>query len=789
MQGAKAKSPFDIMAGIIERRRTFRCALLAGAVLVMLPTAVLAEDMGGVMPIIVTAPGGAIDLDDGISLSGEDVTRAGRPDLLGALTRQVAGVTLQDAQNNPWQPNLVYRGFTASPLQGQSQGLAVYLDGARFNQPFGDTVQFDLIPEAAIRRLSVLDASPVYGLNALGGAILLDTKTGASDPGLEASATGGRFGYAETSVSGGLQRGMFSAFGAFQYSREDGWRDFSPSSLYNGYADLGFDTDGGGMHLKLVGADTDLTGNGVTPVELLAVDRRAVFTWPDNSRSRYGRVSLHPWVALSGRTRLEGTLYAQRLTLRTVNGDAADIEGCEDPVDAGFVCLETVGGDNDDDEAQARLIGADGNPIGDVLGGEGYGVLNRGRTRTDAMGALFQIIDERPLGSGNNHFALGLSYDSSRTRFDASTELGTLTEERSVDGLGTTIVQPNGAIAPIGLVAHADYWGVFAQDRVPILRGLSAEIGLRYNHAHIRLVDQIGTALNGTHNFERLNPGIEFDYRVAPGLALRAGYAETNRAPTPAELSCADPDAPCSLTNFFVADPPLRQVVARNWEAGASGSAKLGGVDLDWLLSGYRATNRNDIQYIASSIRGRAYFQNVGSTRRQGIEATLKARRGGLTASLSYAFTDARYRTPMTLSSPANPQADDDGTIAVARGDRLPGIPRHSATLSLDHGGRGWSLGGEMALRSGQYLVGDEGNDTARLGGYAVFNLRGGVDLIRGVTLFAEVRNLFDRNYATFGTFSDVGEIDLEEVPGASDPRAYGPGAPRRWYAGMRVRL
>ncbi|ARR56167.1 TonB-dependent receptor [Rhizorhabdus wittichii DC-6] len=767
-----------------------RHRLMAGIAVILAPMpAMAAEEAEATAPIVVTAPGGAVDLDDAIRLTGEDIARAGRPDLLGALTRQIAGISLQDAQNNPWQPNLVYRGFIASPLQGQAQGLAVYLDGARFNQPFGDTVQFDLIPEAAIRRMSVLDASPVYGLNALGGAILLDTRTGASDPGLEASATGGRFGYAETSLSGGLQRGAFSAFGAFQYRSEHGWRDHSPSRLYNGYADLGFDIEGGGMHLKLIGADTDLTGNGVAPVELLAADRRAVFTWPDNSRSRYGRISLHPWVALSDRTRLEGTLYAQRLTLRTVNGDAADIEGCEDDDDAGLVCLETVGGGDDDEEAQARLIGADGWPVADVLGGEGYGVLNRGRTRTDAMGALFQIIDERPLGAGDNHFALGLSYDTSRTRFATATELGALTDGRSVDGLGTTIVQPDGAIAPIGLVAHADYWGVFMQDRLPILPGLSAEIGLRYNHARIRLVDRIGTALNGRHSFDRINPGIELDYRVGPGLALRAGYAESNRAPTPAELSCADPAAPCSLTNFFVADPPLRQVVARTWEAGASGSGELGGVRLEWLLSGYHATNRDDIQYIASAIRGRAYFQNVGNTRRQGIEATLKARRGGLTATLGYAFTDARYRTPLTLSSPANPAAGADGTIAVQRGDRLPGIPRHSATLAVDYAGRGWSLGGDMIVRSGQYLVGDEGNDNPRLGGYAVFNLRGSVDLIRGVTLFAELRNMFDRRYATFGTFSEVGEIELEEAPGASNPRAYGPGAPRRWYAGMRVRL
>jgi iron complex outermembrane receptor protein len=757
-------------------------ALLAGVATLVVPAAAWADETS---PIIVTAPGGAIDLDDALRLDARDIGRAGTPDLFGALTRNIAGITLQDAQNNPWQPNLVYRGFIASPLQGQAQGLAVYLDGARFNQPFGDTVQFDLIPEAALASLSILDSSPVYGLNALGGAILMKTKTGASDPGLEASATGGRFGYAEGSLSGGFAKGGFSAFAAVQYSHDDGWRDFSPSSLYNGYLDLGFDTDRGGLHMKLVGADSDLTGNGVSPVELLAADRRAVFTWPDNSKSRYGRVSLHPWVALSDTTRIEGTLYAQRLTLHTVNGDAADIEGCEDKDNEGLVCLQIVNAD--DDEEQAVLTDARGDSVADVLGDEGYGVLNRGRTRTEAMGTLFQLIDERPLLAGSHHFAIGFSYDASRTRFDTSTELGALTQDRSIEGLGHIIVQQDGAIAPVGLVAHTDYWGVFVQDRLPLAPGLSAELGLRYNHARIAMADQIGTALNGRHRFARWNPGVELDYALS--VSLRAGYAETNRAPTPAELSCADEKAPCSLTNFFVADPPLKQVVAKSWEAGASGHRDWGNTRIDWLLSAYRTRNRNDIQYIASAIRGRAYFQNIGSTRRQGIEASLKATRSGLTAHLSYAFTDTTYRSDLTLSSPANPMAQEDGTIAVMRGDRLPGIPRHSGTLALDYAAKGWSVGGDLIARSGQYLVGDEGNGNRKLGGYLLVNLRAGVDILPGLTLFGELRNAFDRHYASFGTFTEVDEIELDEAPGASDPRAYGPGSPRRWYAGVKARF
>ncbi|MBN9505816.1 MAG: TonB-dependent receptor [Altererythrobacter sp.] len=768
-------------------------ALLAS---VAMPSVVAAQDADSAsrQTIVVTAPGAGIDLDDAITLDRQAVWRDGGPDLLPALGRQ-AGITLQDAQNNPWQPNLVYRGFAASPLQGQAQGLAVYLDGARFNQPFGDTVSFDLIPDAALRSVALLDASPVYGLNALGGALVLESANGHSDPGLDASAALGAYGQREAAVSGGGAMGAFSYFVAGQYRRETGWRDHSPSELGNVYADIGWDGAQAGVHAKFIGADTDLTGNGVAPVELLAARRQSVFTWPDNTRNHYGRISVHPWVSLGGGTRLEAVLYRQRLRTRNINGDAADIEACDEH--EGFLCLEEIGGDDDDageGEEEQFLTDAAGNGIPDTLGGEGYGVLNRGQTHTRSTGIQAQLIDERVLLGGRNRLAFGFSHDHSATDFATSTELGELTEERGVEGLSPIIVQESGAIAPVGLKARTDHWGLFLADSLPLTSRLTAELALRYNHARIELEDQIGTALNGRHRFERVNPGVELDWAATPGMTLRAGYAETNRAPTPAELSCADEDAPCSLTNFFVADPPLRQVVARNYELGALGDADLSGWRLRWLASAYRADINDDIQYSPSAIRGRAYFRNVGDTRRQGIELSAEARRGALRLAASYAYTDATYRSPLAVSSPAHPQAGEDGTIEVARGDRLPGIPRHSAVLSADYAGtlargRRFTLGGDVVARSSQYLVGDEANLEKPVPGYALVNLRGSIELVRGLSLFGALTNAFDRKFATFGTFSEVDEIDLEEAPGASNPRAYGPGQPRRWTLGLRAAL
>lgn len=731
--------------------------------------------------IIVTAPGTTADADDAVAIDAAAIKRTGHPDLLATLTREVAGVTLQDAQNNPWQPNLVYRGFSASPLQGLAQGLAVYLDGARFNQPFGDTVQFDLIPEAAIRRVTLLDANPVYGLNALGGAMVIETATGRDTPGLTLTGTGGRFGYAEGSAAAGLSSGPWSAFLAAQERHDGGWRDFSPSTLYNGYADFGYDGAGGGLHVKLIGADSDLTGNGVVPVELYAARRDAVFTHPDNTRSSYWRISVHPWLRLGTHTRIEASAYEQFLVRRNLNGDAADIEECEEADEEGLLCLETVGDDDGEEEEQSVLNDAAGNAIGEFDGIDAYGVRNTGRERTRSRGILAQIVDTRSLGAGENMLAVGASYDEARTRFDTATELGAIDETRGVSGLGPTIVQPDGAIAPVGLVTNSSSVGVFALDRLPIAPGLSAEIGVRWNRTRIELIDLIGTALNGRHAFERTNPGIEFDWTLSPLVTLRAGYAETSRAPTAAELSCADENAPCSLTNFFVADPPLAQVVSRHWELGASGHSGA----FRWLLSGYSATNADDIQYVASEIRGRAYFRNVGRTRRQGVEASIRYEAKGWRIAASYAFVDATFRTPLTLSSPANPTAADDGTIAVEPGDRLPGLPRHSGTLSIDYTPRGWSLGCDLVARSGQRLVGDEGNDVAPLAGYLVANARAGVALADGLRLMVEVRNVFDRGYASFGTFSDIGEVAIAEVAGAADPRAIGPGAPRRWFVSL----
>lgn len=67
-------------------------------------------------------------------------------------------------------------------------------------------------------------------------------------------------------------------------------------------------------------------------------------------------------------------------------------------------------------------------------------------------------------------------------------------------------------------------------------------------------------------------------------------------------------------------------------------------------------------------------------------------------------------------------------------------------------------------------------------------NLRTEVRVVPGVELYGLARNLFDKRYATFGSFFEPEAAEALGVQ-ASDPRTISPGQPRAFYAGLRVRF
>ncbi|HVC62190.1 MAG TPA: TonB-dependent receptor [Acetobacteraceae bacterium] len=710
-------------------------------------------------------------------LTGADVTRTGIPGMLQALDQQVGGVALDDAQGNAYQPNLMYRGFSASPLDGDPQGLAVYLNGVRFNQPFGDAVNWDLLPDIAIDRLNLEGSNPVFGLNALGGSLSIQLKNGFTFHGGSAELHGGAFGTISSSFQYGQQSGNTSAYVAATVSHSDGWRQFNQSDVRQFYGDLGWRGERAETHLTIMLADNALNGPGTSPVQLLQVDRGAAFTSPNLTTNRYGLVSLSTSWDLTDQTSLQGLLYYSNFSQRIANGNVPDAQPCAGT--PGFLCT------NDG----ALLYGRGANPVADFLNGGPYSQLNAQGVDTNGYGASLQATHEGTIAGLHNHLIAGLSFDGGITDFSASTAIGGLDANRLFVGPGIIIDQPDGSIAPVRVGIVNAYYGAYVADTLDVTHALSLSLSGRMNIAQLDLNGGSNAALTGQHGFAHFNPGVGFTYRLAPALSLYAGYSEANRAPTPAELSCASAQSPCTLANFFVGDPALKQVIAHTVEAGLRGRARpFKDATLDWTADVYRTDSGDDILYVASSLPGFAYFQNIGQTRRQGIEAGVTLRYARFRAWLNYAFTDATFGTALTLDSPLNPGANANGQIHVTPGDRLPGVPRNRLKFGMSYGVTdAWTVGVSGVASSGQYLFGDEANLTPQTGAYVVLDANTSYQVCRHVQLFALVQNVLNAQYATYGTFSDTSAIPIPSMPDASVTRSLSPAAPIALYGGVRV--
>ncbi|MDO9709720.1 TonB-dependent receptor [Paracraurococcus lichenis] len=711
--------------------------------------------------------------------SAADLAREGRPDLVDTLVRLSAGVAVNDAQGNPFAPDVTYRGFTASPLVGTPQGLAVYQNGMRINEAFGDTVNWDLIPANAIRSVDLLGSNPVFGLNAIGGALALRMKTGFDSPGARLDISGGSFGRVAGGLEYGKQVGNAAAYLALEALNEDGWRRYSPSRLRRLYGDVGVRGENATFNISIGAGSNLLSGNGPTPVQILSANRRDVFTWPDRTSNRMTMLQARGTYELAPAWTLEANAYVRSFRQRTINADIAEIGGCGDDDLAGLLCFDGT------QPVQARGGGTLGT---DLLGDGVAGVVNRTGTNTLGAGGTAQIVSTEPILGRPARVVFGASYDHADTDFYGSTEFGTVTPDRTVAGSGILVDSPAAGIAAVQLKSTTSYWGVFGTGTLELTPRLSATIGGRFNTARIELRDRIGTALNGDHDYSRFNPAAGLTWRALDRVTAYAGYAEANRAPTPAELACADPLLPCTLGAFFLSDPSLKQVVSRTWEGGLRGTLPptwLGG-RTTWNLGVFRTDLTDDILLVQSEIQGRGFFRNAGDTRRQGVEAGIGWRGERLAVSLDYAFIDATFRTAQRLPSPNNPFADADGAIPVERGDRIPGIPRQRLRLDAEwRATEWWRIGGNIVFNSEQYLRGDEANLLKPLAGYAVVNLRTAVSIGPGVEVYGIVRNLFDQHYSTFGTFYNL-ETASALNPSLTDPRTVTPGLPRAFYGGLR---
>jgi outer membrane receptor protein involved in Fe transport len=770
-----------------------------------------------------------------------DIDNSGALDLADFLNRRINGVHVNEVQNNPFQPDVNYRGYTAAPLLGTPQGLSVYLDGVRLNQPFGEVVSWDLIPRIALSSTTLLPGSnPVFGLNTLGGALALQSKDGRSHAGTTVQASYGSDArrLLEVEHGGQLASRRFHWYAAGTVFAEDGWRDDSPSEVRQFFGKAGWERDRSSLAVSLGHADNSLAGNGLQDFRLLEREYASVYTKPDTTDNRSTLLSAAVRRQLRPGVSLTANAYYRHLRTETLNGDIN--EGSLDQslyqpgaaeraalAAAGYGTIPATGLDASNTPfPRLRCIG--NALLNDEPSEKCNGLINVTESDQRNGGASGQITHRRAMRGSENVFVVGGGFDRSSVGFIQSTELGYLNADRSVTGVGAfgdgglTGGDADGEPydTRVDLDGTVTTGSIFAAGTLPLSARAHFSVSGRYNRTVVTNRDAITPgggpgSLDGDHVFHRLNPAVGLTFDLTPATNLYAGYSEGSRAATSIELGCADPESPCKLPNAMAGDPPLEQVVTRTIEAGLRGTSS----GFSWAAGFFRATNQDDILFVMSERTGFGYFRNFGETRRQGLELDARTSIGRLAFGAGYTFLHATFESAETVNGESNGSNDEaaegepglEGTIEIGPGDRLPLIPQHmlkafadvavtgriAVDVNVVAAGSSFARGNENNRHQpdGTYYVGE-----GTAAGYAIVNLGGRYALTSGLQLIAQVNNLFDEEYATGAQLGPAGFTESGSFIARPLPAINGEfpvrhttflavGAPRRAWVGARFRF
>ncbi|MBV8818234.1 MAG: TonB-dependent receptor [Acidobacteriaceae bacterium] len=769
------------------------------------------------------------------TLSAHDVEQSGALDLSDLLNRRLNAVNVNENQENPFQPDINYRGYTASPLLGTPQGISVYLDGVRLNQPFGDVVSWDLIPTIAISELALIPGSnPLFGLNTLGGALSIDTKDGHTQPGTSIQVSGGSFGRrAVEAEHGGFTNKGLSWYFAGNLFHEDGWRPASPSDVRQLFAKGGWQRANTAVSLSFAYADNTLIGNGLQETRLLAQHYSSVYTKGDVTSNRSPFFNLALRHAASSSLTFSGNAYFRYIRADNVNtnlnNDALD-ENLYQPnaadraalTAAGFTGFPTSGATALNTPfpkwrciAQAIRL-ADPSDLCD-------GIFVNGFTKQNNYGLAGQTTWTTSRAGHRNQLTAGAGWDRSGVTFQQSAQFAYVNPDYTFTPVnafedGSTSNDQGPVDTRVNLHGVPQTWSVYATDIFSLTSAWNFVVSGRYNRTTIDNRDRLNPgggpgSLDGNYVFGRLNPAIGVTYSPRNSLTAYASYSEGSRAPTAIELGCADPNNPCSLPNAVTSDPPLRQVVTRTVEAGVRGRSE---TRLNWSAGWFFAQNHDDILFVASTQTNNGYFKNFGETRRQGVEVHAGGRMGRLTLNGNYTFVDATYRSSETLSGSSNSTSDTamagdpgmDGVIQVVPGDRIPLIPHHilktfadvqiteklSGELEFLAASQSYARGNENNLQSpdGTYYLGSGISP-----GYGVLNLAAHYQLQKHVHLSVEMNNLLNHRYYTAAQlavtgFSAQGTVLARPFPAVNgnyplvNSTFYAPGAPFGVWGAIR---
>jgi outer membrane receptor protein involved in Fe transport len=708
--------------------------------------------------------------------------------VVGYLSGSLTGVNLNDVQGSPFQSDITFHGYRASPTLGAGQGLSVYLDGVRMNEPFGDVVSWDVLPEAAIDSLTLMPgANPLFGLNTLGGALVFTTRSGLTSPGFDADVSYGSYARRRVDLSYGASNAQgWHVFVAGTYFDENGWRKESAGHMGNVYLKLGRHTEANDWDVSVLGVDSKLVGNGLLPAQrydddgafgtgLYERQRRSIYTAPDITRNKVTQVSTHFTHRFGDAIALTALAYSRHSRRDTVNGDVSDdYEDYVDDCGAGF---DTDGAPLDDDCGFTR---DQGSALADS-------VFNTTHTRQQGEGAAVNLSGKQ----GNHQWILGATFDRSTVDYAQYDEDAMLDETTRI--VGPIPGAERRFFSGVGGATRA--WSAFASDTWAIAPTTHVTGSLRWNGVRQdnTLTTDEGGQPRAEHSYAKINPALGITQDVGHGATLFANISQSNRTPTVIELGCADPDEPCRLPTGLQADPSLKQVVTRAYEAGMRWH---GGDGMSFSGEIYRTENRDDILFLRAPLSQQGFFANVGRTRSQGLDLDLGQRRGRLSWHAGYSLLLATYRSAGSLQA-------GERTIELRPGMRIAGLPRHSGKVTVDwQATPAWSVGADLQMYSGSVASGNEDgriDDDLPLrrdwgtGGYALLDLRTAYRPNDMWEIYLKVSNAFDRRYETYAQIADDDLPDGHLIRPQVDPgeapttRFVAPGAPRLFSAGVRL--
>jgi outer membrane receptor protein involved in Fe transport len=739
-------------------------------------------------------------------VNGEEFKQQQIVTIADYMNNNLQGVSVVDTQNNPFQPDVTFRGFTASPLLGTPQGMSVYVDGVRVNESFGDAVNWDLIPMNAIANMSLIPGTnPLFGLNTLGGAISVQTKSGRTHQGGAAELSAGSWGRKTGSAEiGGVSKdGSVDYFFSANAFSEDGWRQASPTDVRQFFGKVGWQNETTKIDLSYTNANNNMIGNGLVQREFMqTLGRNAIHTRPDQTKNTLSFLNLSGSHWFNDDVMFSGNAYYRDSKRKTLNGDV------NDDYDDGLSLI-----------ANNTACSTDNYPLGVEADDACSGALNRSRTKQQSYGLNGQLAFNQDLSGKKNQFIVGASYDISKIKFNQSTELGLINATRGIDGLGN--FGGDYLDESVNLKGKTKTWSLFGTNTLSLNDYWHVTGSARYNRVNVDNVDQInppgnsfadlngvtqtGVAafdetLTGNHTFSRLNPAVGLNFTPTKNLTAYGSYNEGNRAPTSMELGCANPNVPCKLPNAMAGDPPLNQVVVKTFEGGLRGNLT---EDIRWSAAVYRSENHNDIQFITvpSVTNGMGYFDNVGKTRRVGIDTSLAGKLGQFGWNVGYSYVDATYQNDLKLANEVNSTADPLGTnddyIQVTKGNRLANIPAHQLKVRLTYAVTpDWLVGSNIIAFSDRYMRGNENNShvdqgdsmgNGKVAGYAVVNLDTRYNIGNGWSVFGKAINVLDNEYNNGGMMGEsMFTANGVFIGSETNSGFFSPGAPRAGWVGVR---